>query len=132
MATTVTPFLMFEGSAEEAMTLYASTFSGCQVDKIDYYGAGDMGREGKVKQATLTVGGLTIRCTDSPISHDFSFTPSMSLFVDCASEAELELAFERLSSGGEVLMPLDNYGFSQRFGWVNDRFGVSWQLNLDE
>jgi uncharacterized glyoxalase superfamily protein PhnB len=54
----------------------------------------------------------------------------MSLFVNCTSDAELEQAFEQLSAGGEVLMPLDNYGFSQRFGWVNDRFGVSWQLNL--
>ncbi|MFQ4139990.1 VOC family protein [Nodosilinea sp. PGN35] len=130
MANTVTPFLMFEGSAEKAMTLYTSVFSGCQVGEIEFYGAGELGPEGSVKQATLTVGGLTIMCTDSPISHDFSFTPAMSLFVDCTSAAELERAFEQLSAGGEVLMPLDDYGFSQRFGWVNDRFGVSWQLNL--
>jgi predicted 3-demethylubiquinone-9 3-methyltransferase (glyoxalase superfamily) len=83
-----------------------------------------------VKQATLTIGGLTIMCTDSPIPHDFSFTPSMSLFVDCTDKDELQRAFEQLSSDGEVLMPLDDYGFSQQFGWVNDRFGVSWQLNL--
>ena len=54
----------------------------------------------------------------------------MSLFVDCESEAEIEEVFSRLSTGGLVLMPLDNYGFSTKFGWVKDRFGPSWQLNL--
>lgn len=64
------------------------------------------------------------------MKHDFTFTPSISLFVECESEMELEVAYQALSAGGELLMPLDNYGFSTRFGWVNDRFGVSWQLNL--
>jgi len=64
------------------------------------------------------------------VKHQFTFTPSISLFVDCDSETELEELFSRLSAGGAVLMPLDNYGFSTRFGWVNDRFGLSWQLNL--
>ena len=67
---------------------------------------------------------------DSPVKHDFTFTPSMSIFVDCEDEGELIKAFNQLSSEGEVLMPLDNYGFSTKFGLVNDRFGVSWQLNL--
>ena len=52
------------------------------------------------------------------------------MFVDCDNNIELEDVFNQLSSGGKVLMPLDNYGFSKKFGWVNDRFGVSWQLNL--
>lgn len=60
----------------------------------------------------------------------FTFTPSMSIFVDCENEAESNQAFQQLSEGGKVLMPLDNYGFSKKFGWVSDRFGVSWQLNL--
>ena len=54
----------------------------------------------------------------------------MSLFVECESEAELDAAFERLSHDGQVFMPLDDYGFSKKFGWLQDRFGVSWQLNL--
>ena len=70
------------------------------------------------------------RCTDSPPVHDFTFTPSFSIFVDVASAEELDRLFAGLSEGGAVLMPLDEYGFSRRFGWVNDRFGVSWQLNL--
>ncbi len=64
------------------------------------------------------------------MKHGFGFTPAMSLFVECESEAELDAAFGRLSEGGNVLMPVGNYGFSSRFGWLTDRFGVSWQLNL--
>ena len=54
----------------------------------------------------------------------------MSLFVECADEAEMGAAFQRLSAGGAVLIPPGNYGFSAKFSWVQDRFGVSWQLNL--
>jgi len=64
------------------------------------------------------------------VKHAFTFTPSISIFVDCEDEAERGKAFRQLSEGGEVLMPLDNYGFSTKLGWVNDRFKVSWQLNL--
>jgi predicted 3-demethylubiquinone-9 3-methyltransferase (glyoxalase superfamily) len=67
---------------------------------------------------------------DSPIHHEFSFTPSVSMFMDCTDVAEIEHLFAGLSEQGKVLMPLDSYGFSEQFGWVNDRFGVSWQLNL--
>jgi predicted 3-demethylubiquinone-9 3-methyltransferase (glyoxalase superfamily) len=62
--------------------------------------------------------------------HEFSLTPAFSLFVECASDEEIERLFAALGDGGATLMPLGAYGFSRRFGWVNDRFGVSWQLNL--
>jgi predicted 3-demethylubiquinone-9 3-methyltransferase (glyoxalase superfamily) len=67
-------------------------------------------------------------CTDSSVRHAFDFTPSSSLFVECGSEAELERLAAALGENGQV--PLGDYGFSKRFVWVNDRFGVSWQLNL--
>ncbi len=69
-------------------------------------------------------------CIDSPIKHEFTFTPSISIFVECESDAEIEDVFGRLLSGGNVLMPLGNYGFSTKFGWLKDRFGPSWQLDL--
>ena len=62
--------------------------------------------------------------------HGFTFTPSISLFVECESDTELEEVFGRLSEGGTVLKPVGNYGFSTKFGWVQDSLGVSWQLNL--
>jgi predicted 3-demethylubiquinone-9 3-methyltransferase (glyoxalase superfamily) len=83
-----------------------------------------------VKPAAFTLAGRDFMCIDSLVKQAFTFTPSISLFVDCESEAELEAAFGRLSTGGSVLMPLGDYGFSRRFGWVYDRFGDSWQLNL--
>jgi predicted 3-demethylubiquinone-9 3-methyltransferase (glyoxalase superfamily) len=75
-------------------------------------------------------GGHALIVIDSPVKHDFTFTPAMSLFLDCESRDELDSAFEKLSAGGRIYMPLDSYGFSTRFGWCTDRFGVSWQLNL--
>ena len=130
MARTVTTFLMFDGVAEEAMGFYVSLLPRSEITRIERYGPGQGGPEGSVKLAHFVLGGQAMMCIDSPIKHAFTFTPSMSLFVECESAAELEDLFGRLSAGGQVLMPLDGYGFSTRFGWVNDRFGVSWQLNL--
>jgi predicted 3-demethylubiquinone-9 3-methyltransferase (glyoxalase superfamily) len=67
---------------------------------------------------------------DSPVRHDFTFTPAFSLFVECDSEDQIRWLSEQLSEEGRVFMPLEGYGFSRLFTWVGDRFGVSWQLNL--
>jgi predicted 3-demethylubiquinone-9 3-methyltransferase (glyoxalase superfamily) len=130
MARKVTTQLMFTGEAGEAMGLYVSLFGDSAITHVERYGPGEMGAEGTVKRASFTLAGQEFHCIDSPVKHAFSFTPAISLFVECASEAELDAAFARLSDGGAVLMPVGNYGFSSRFGWLNDRFGVSWQLNF--
>jgi predicted 3-demethylubiquinone-9 3-methyltransferase (glyoxalase superfamily) len=130
VAHAVTPFLMFDGSAEAAVNFYVTLFPGSRIDRIERYGPGQPGAEGSVKRADFTVAGQSLICIDSPAKHAFTFTPSMSLFVDCESEAELDEAFGQLSDGGSVFMPPGNYGFSTKFAWVGDRFGVSWQLNL--
>ncbi|MNP81219.1 3-demethylubiquinone-9 3-methyltransferase [compost metagenome] len=69
-------------------------------------------------------------CIDSYVKHGFTFTPAVSLYVNCESEAEIDRVYAALSQGGQVLMPLGEYPFSSKFGWVADQFGVSWQLNL--
>ncbi|AYL34051.1 VOC family protein [Streptomyces fungicidicus] len=125
----INAFLMFEGQAEEAMNFYVATFNGA-VDSVTRYGPEGPGPEGSVLQATFTLGGQQYMCIDSHVKHGFTFTPSLSLFVTCDDEAELDRLFTTLGEGGGVLMPLSNYGFSTKFGWVNDRYGVSWQLNL--
>jgi predicted 3-demethylubiquinone-9 3-methyltransferase (glyoxalase superfamily) len=130
MARNVVTQLMFEGTAEEAMNFYVSLFRGSQVTRVERYGPGEPGAEGSVKRAEFTLGGHRLACIDSPIKHGLTFTPSMSLFVDCEDEAEMDAAFAGLSKGGAVLMPPGNYGFSAKFAWVNDRFGVSWRINL--
>lgn len=78
----------------------------------------------------MSLHGQRIRFFDSPIPHEFDFTPSVSFFVDVQEESEFERLFAGLSEGGAVLMPPGDYGFSRRFAWTNDRFGVSWQINL--
>lgn len=130
MSNKVTPFLMFEGRAEEAMSFYVSLFADSEIRSISRYGPGEAGAEGTVERADFTVAGQNVICIDSPTEHAFSFTPSFSFFVECETEGELDSAFNELSDEGDILMPPDDYGFSKKFTWVNDRFGVSWQLNL--
>ena len=127
---TVRPFLMFEGRASEALEFYVSLFSKAKVVEVERYGPGEPGAEGTIKRAQFTIGDQAMMCIDSPVKHAFSFTPSVSFFVECASEAELSGLVTALKAGGAELMPLADYGFSRLFAWVNDRFGVSWQLNL--
>jgi len=130
MARSVTTFLMFEGAAEAAMKLYASLFSNAQFGQVVRWPAGAPGKEGSIQRGELAIANHQLIFFDSPSKHAFTFTPSISLFVECESEAEQQSAYDALLKDGKALMPLDNYGFSKRFGWVNDRFGVSWQLNL--
>ena len=128
---TARPFLMFQdGNAQAALDLYFATFPDSRMVRLDRYGRGEPGPPGTIKAAVFTLCGSEFMCSDSPIKHHFSFTPASSTFVEFDSAAELERVFGILSQDGQVLMPLDNYGFSRRFGWVNDRFGVSWQLNF--
>ena len=129
-STQIMPFLMFEGKAEEAMSLYVSLFAGAKVTNIEKYGADGPGKEGTIKQARFKLAGQQVMCIDSPAPHAFTFTPSFSFFVECETEAQLDDLFAKLSNDGEVMMPPGNYGFSRKFCWTSDRFGVSWQLNL--
>lgn len=135
MSVSVTPFLMFQGGvAEKAINFYVETVPGSRIIDIRRFGAdGPAGpkAEGLVMMARLNIGGLDILCNDSPIDHAFDFTPSTSLYLLCEDEVRIEKLTAALSEGGGVLMPLGDYGFSRKFAWVNDRFGVSWQLNLD-
>ena len=126
----VATHLMFSGNASAAMELYGSVFPEFHIKHIERYRAGEPGPEGTVKRADAALYGHALIVIDSPVKHAFTFTPAVSLFVDFKTRDELESAFSTLSSGGQVFMPLGNYGFSTRFGWCADRFGVSWQLNL--
>src|SRR5215211_4790262 len=132
--TETTTFLMFcgphKGQAEEAITFYVSLLKNSEIIAIDRYGANEAEPEGTVRLARFTLAGREYMAIDSAREHNFTFTPAFSIFVTCDSEAELEQLYESLGAGGAALMPLNNYGFSRKFGWVNDRYGVSWQMNL--
>ena len=130
MKTRITPFLMFEGRAEEAMNFYVSLFPDAKIVTVKRYRKGGSGREGTIEQAVFEIAGQRLMCIDSPAKHAFTFTPSISLFVQCTSESQIEEITKKLSENGTALMPLGKYGFSKKFAWIQDRFGVSWQLNL--
>jgi predicted 3-demethylubiquinone-9 3-methyltransferase (glyoxalase superfamily) len=130
-----TTFLMFTGDqygkAAEAITFYTSLFKNSEIKNIQHVKAGEpMGKEGDVKLATFTLAGLEYMAIDSPPVHKFTFTPAISIYVDCENEEEITSLFQQLSANGNVMMPLNNYGFSKQFGWTADKYGVSWQLNL--
>lgn len=126
----ITTFLMFSGTAEEAMKLYTSVFDQSEIISISRYGANEAGVEGTVLHATFSLKGQVFMCIDSSVKHEFTFTPAISLFVTCDTEEEIDRVFEKLSQDGAVLMPLSASPLSAKFGWVEDKYGVSWQLNL--
>ena len=127
----IATFLTFqENNAEEAMNFYVGLFENSEVVNVKRYGKDGPAKEGTIFLATFRLNGQKFMCTDSYIKHKWTFTPGVSVFVECRSVKELENLFKALSENGNVLMPLDNYGFSQKFGFLEDRFGISWQLNL--
>ena len=134
MQKTIT-FLMFVGNqygkAEEAIKFYTSLFKNSEVKSIEYFKAGDtQGKEGTVKHCLFTIDGLEYMAIDSPLEHKFTFTPSISIYVKCENENEINTFFDKLSKDGQVFMPLNKYPFSDKFGWLSDKYGISWQLNL--
>ena len=130
----ITTFLMFvgdqTGKAEEAITFYTSLFDNSEILNVEHYGVDENEPAGTVKLARFTLNGVEHMAMDSALNHEFTFTPSVSLYVECDSLEEIEAVYKTLLEDGKALMPLDNYGFSQMFGWVSDKYGFSWQLNL--
>lgn len=130
MVSKVQPFLMFQGEAQAALDLYMAQFRDARLEVVTRHGPGGPHVEGNIERATLTIAGQTIMVFDSPPVHPFTFTPAISLFVDCDSAEELDRLAAGLGEGGKVFMEAADYGFSRRFTWIGDQFGVSWQLNL--
>jgi predicted 3-demethylubiquinone-9 3-methyltransferase (glyoxalase superfamily) len=131
MAQELRTFLTFQGgAATAALDLYRSVFDDFELGEVEHYGPGDGAPEGTIKVARFRLAGSDFSCADSPIDHAWGFTPAVSLWIECDDGDELQRLFDRLGEGGNVYMSLDDYGFSTRFGWVGDPFGVTWQLNL--
>jgi predicted 3-demethylubiquinone-9 3-methyltransferase (glyoxalase superfamily) len=122
----VLPYLMYEGCAEEAMRFYVSVFPGAEVLEDPSYGKGAPGAEGSVSRAKFHR-----RRPDHHVCRHHGAGRVLVFSRDLAVrrvhlEGAHEMLVDRLSDGGKVFMPLDNYGFSKLFAWVADRFGVSW------
>jgi len=131
MKNQIATFLTFQdNNAEKAMNYYIELFDNSKVVDLQRWGKGAPGEEGKIMHAAFELNGSLFRCSDSPPVHEWNFSPAVSNFVECKDIDEIERLFNSLSENGNVTMPLNNYGFSQKFAWVIDQFGVSWQLNL--
>ncbi len=124
----ITPFLWFDHQAEEAANFYISLFKNSKLGNVARYGEAGPGPAGTVMTVGFQLDGQDFTALNGGL--EFKFTPAISLFVNCDTEEAIDRLFEKLSAGGLVLMELDKYPFSDKFGWVNDRYGVSWQLNL--
>lgn len=129
----ITVFLWFDSHAEEAMKFYTTLFNGGKMVSIKRYPGGSLegpmqGMEGKVLTGIFELAGQQLMALDGGPA--FEFTPSVSLFVDCETIEEVERLWGGLSQGGTILMPLQAYPFSEKYGWLKDKYGLSWQLNL--
>ncbi|QZY84368.1 VOC family protein [Micrococcus luteus] len=132
----VTPFLLFEGDAGAAMDAYLTAFVEhlpvTEVRRDLFDDSSPRGAEwaGKVLHGELEIAGQRLRFFDSFTPHGFTFTPAISLFVELPDATAVDAIHDALlAGGGRDHMPPDDYGFSRRFAWVGDRFGVTWQLN---
>lgn len=128
----ISTFLTFQdNNAEKAMNFYVELFDNSKIVSLKRWEKGGPGEEGKIMHAIFNLNGRTFMCSDSPPIHEWDLSPAISNYIECKNESEQERLFSKLSENGTVTMPLNNYGFSQKFGWVIDQFNVSWQLNLE-
>lgn len=126
----ITSLTFQDGNAEKAMTFYVELLDNSKIHDVNYWGEGAPVESGKIMQARFELNGNQFMCSDSPAIHDWDFSPAVSTYIECDDDSELTRLFTAFAENGKVTMPLNNYGFSQQFGWVIDQFGMSWQLNL--
>ena len=113
---TITPFLWFDGKAEEAMNFYTSIFKNSKIGSVTRYGEGGLVPKGTVMSVTFKLNGQEFMGLNG--GPQFSFTPAISFFVSCETQEEVDDLWEKLSKGGE----------KQRCGWLKDKYGLSWQI----
>jgi predicted 3-demethylubiquinone-9 3-methyltransferase (glyoxalase superfamily) len=119
--------LWFDDNAEEAVNFYTSIFKNSKIGSVARYGEEGPGPKGRVMTMTFQLDGQEFMALNG--GPHFTFSPAISFFVNCETQPEIDELWDKLSEGGTVLMELDTYPFSEKFGWVADKFGVSWQLN---
>jgi predicted 3-demethylubiquinone-9 3-methyltransferase (glyoxalase superfamily) len=121
----ITPHLWFDTEAVEAARFYSETFPGSRVTNVVTLSGTP---SGDVDSVTFELSGQPFMAISA--GPHFRFNPSVSFAVACETAEEVDRYWERLSAGGSVLMELGSYPFSERYGWVADRYGLSWQVSL--
>jgi predicted 3-demethylubiquinone-9 3-methyltransferase (glyoxalase superfamily) len=112
----ITPFLWFDGQAEEAMNFYTSIFKNSKIVSVMHYGEAGPGAKGTVMSATFEIQGQEFIVLNG--GPHFKFSPAISFFVNCETQEEVDELWQKLSEGGKT----------NRCGWLDDKFGVSWQI----
>jgi predicted 3-demethylubiquinone-9 3-methyltransferase (glyoxalase superfamily) len=131
----ITPFLWFDRNAEEAVNFYVSIFKDSKIVNIKRYPEGITegpmaGFDGKVLTAVFELEGQRFMALDGgPL---FKFNPSVSFIINCSTPEEVDEYWNKLSPDGSVLMPIQKWPFSERYGWLSDKYGVSWQIGVSK
>lgn len=112
----INPFLWFDNKAEEAMNFYVSIFKDSKIINFRPYGEAGPGPKGSVMTGTFQLEGQTFMALNG--GPHFTFSPAISLFVNCETQEEVDELWEKLSAGGEIL----------QCGWLKDKYGLSWQI----
>ena len=130
----ITPFLWFDNQAEEAVNFYVTIFDHSKIKSTTRYGEEGAKASGMPANSVMTMafqieGQDFVAINGGPI---FQITPTISFFVNCESVQEIDRLWGKLSNGGTVMMELDKYPFAEKYGWIQDKFGISWQLIIPE
>jgi predicted 3-demethylubiquinone-9 3-methyltransferase (glyoxalase superfamily) len=112
----ITPFLWFDDKAEEAMNFYVSIFKNSKVGTVTRYGEAGPGPKGTVMSATFQLDGQEFFALNG--GPHYKFTPAISFFVNCETQQEVDQLWDKLSAGGR----------KDRCGWLQDKYGLSWQI----
>src|SRR5438128_6273111 len=112
----ITTFLWFDDNAEEAMNFYVSIFKDSKILTVARYGEAGPGPKGQVMTGTFQLEGQEFMALNG--GPHFKFTPAISLFVHCETQQEVDELWDKLSAGGK----------KSRSGWLEDKFGLSWQI----
>lgn len=128
----IIPCLWFDHQAKAAAEFYISLFKDSQIGTISHYGKEGFDIHGQPEGKVMTVefelaGYKFVGLNGGP---HFNFTPAISFFVTCESAAEVDTLWQKLSAGGSVLMELNKYDWSEKYGWLQDQYGLSWQIAL--
>lgn len=112
----IIPFLWFDHQAEEAVHFYTSIFKNSRIGKITRYGENAYGTPGTVMTISFQLEGQEFMALNG--GPEFTFSPAISFYVSCETQAEIDELWEKLSAGGEI----------EECGWLKDRYGISWQI----
>ncbi len=132
---TLTPYLHFQGNAEEALNFYNNVFNG-EIGMVNRYGDGPMQVDddwkNKIMHAELKFGNSMIFVSDGPKGYKSGKDGNIQLSVDVPDENKIEEVFNKMAEGGEVTMLLADQFWGAKFGMLKDKFGIGWMFNCDK